>query len=60
MGLASPMNAVATSIHGDSYFGGYATSDKRTYVFILRTSDGDFETHGYGYLRWFEAISLHD
>jgi hypothetical protein len=47
-----------TSMYGDSFIGGYGAGEKDSYIFLLQTSDGDFETHSAGYANWFESISL--
>lgn len=47
-----------TSMYGDSFIGGYGAGKKGSYIFLLQTSDGDFETHHVGYTNWFDSISL--
>ena len=46
------------SIHGDSFFGGYGVGAKGSYVFLVKTSDGDFAIHRADYTKWFESITL--
>jgi hypothetical protein len=47
-------------IHGDTFFGGYGVGARGSYVFLVKTSDGDFATHRTDYATWFESITLDD
>ena len=45
-------------IHGDTYYGGYGVGANGSYVFLVKTSDGDFATHHSDYANWFKSITL--
>jgi len=45
-----------TSMYGDSFIGGYGAGKTGSYIFLLKTGDGDFETHNYS--TWFESIKF--